>query len=201
MPCARKLNSRAVYHPLSVNPNGSFSEAFALEETLVVINQLEHEGVIGRYAIGGAVAATRYIEPVQTYDLDIFVILPVSPSGLISLTPIYTYLTQRGYIPQEECIVIEGWPVQFLPVYNELTEEALAEAVDVVFGLTPTRVLSAEHLAAIMLETGRPKDHARLLQFFEFDVLNLRILEEIVTRHGLASNWESFQRRFLNRSE
>ena len=75
-----------------------------------------------------------------------------------------------------KCIVIEGWPVQFLPVYNELTEEALAQAIDVVFGSTPTRVLSAEHLAAIMLEIGRPRDHARLIQFFEFDALNLKIL-------------------------
>ena len=169
-----------------------------MERTLAVINQLEQEGIIGRYAIGGAVAATRYIEPVQTYDLDIFVVLPVSPSGLISLAPVRAYLTQRGYAPQGECIVIEGWPVQFLPVYNKLTEEALAQAIDVEFGSTPTRVLSAEHLAAIMLETGRPKDHARLVQFFEFDALNQAILEDIVARHGLTSKWEDFRRRFLS---
>ncbi len=168
-----------------------------MEKTLAVINQLEQEGLIERYAIGGAVAATRYIEPIQTYDLDIFVVLPVSPSGLISLTPIYAYLTQRGYTPQGEGIIIEDWPVQFLPVYDELTEEALAEAIEVEFGSTPTRVLSAEHLAAIMLKTGRPKDHARLTQFFEFDALNQAILAEIVARHGLSSKWESFRERFL----
>ena len=44
-----------------------------MEKTLAVINKLEQQGLIGRYAIGGAVAATRYIEPIQTYDLDIFV--------------------------------------------------------------------------------------------------------------------------------
>ena len=168
-----------------------------MEKTLAVINQLEQEGLIGRYAIGGAIAATRYIEPVQTYDLDIFVILPVEPSGLISLTPIYTYLTQRGHPPQGEGIVIGDWPVQFLPVYDELTEEALTEAVEVKFGSTPTRVLSAEHLAAIMLKTGRPKDHARLIQFFELNALNKAALEEIVARHSLTPQWESFRRRFL----
>ncbi len=31
----------------------------------------------------------------------------------------------------------------------------------------PTRVFSAAHLACIALETGRPKDKARLLQFME----------------------------------
>lgn len=52
---------------------------------------------------------------------------------LISLTPIYAYLTQRGYTPQGETIVIEDWPVQFLPVYDELTEETLAEAINYDF--------------------------------------------------------------------
>jgi hypothetical protein len=169
-----------------------------MEKTLAVINQLEQAGLIGRYAIGEAVAATRYIEPVQTYDLDIFVVLPVSTSGLVSLTPLYAYLTRRGYTPQGEGIVIEGWPVQFLPVFDELTDEALAEAVEVECGSTPTRVLSAEHLAAIMLKTGRPKDHARLSQFFEFHVLDREILEAIIARHDLASKWVNFRQRFLN---
>jgi hypothetical protein len=173
----------------------------AMEKTLTVINQLEQEGLIGRYAIGGAIAATRYIEPIQTYDLDIFVVLPFSSSGLISISPIYTYLIQRGYTPQGECVLVEGWPVQFLPVYNPLTQEALEQALEVEFGATPTRVMSAEHLAAIMLDTGRPKDHARLIQFLEFDALDQAVLEDIVRRHGLESKWENFQRRFLKEDE
>lgn len=167
-----------------------------MEKTIAVINQLESEGLIQRYAIGGAVAATRYIEPIQTYDLDLFVLLPVSPSGLVSLTPIYTYLAQRGYAPQGEGIVIEGWPVQFLPIYDEVTEEALVRAVEVEFGSTPTRVFSAEYLAAIMLKTGRPKDHARLIQFLEFSALDRTTFEQIVARHGLTAKWEIFRKRF-----
>ncbi|MBI4770074.1 MAG: hypothetical protein HY784_06590 [Chloroflexi bacterium] len=172
-----------------------------MEKTLAALNQLEREGVIGRYAIGGAVAATRYIEPVQTYDLDVFVVFPVSPSGLASLTPIYSRLAELGYLPQGETIMVEGWPVQFLPVYDKLTEEALAEAIEVKFGATPTRVLSAEHLAAIMLQTGRPKDHARLLQFLEAGALDRQVLAEIAARHGLTARRESFQERFLRGNE
>jgi hypothetical protein len=171
-----------------------------MEKTLAVLNQLEQQGIIGRYAVGGAVAATRYIEPVQTYDLDIFVVLPVSSSGLISLTPIYTSLSHRGYEPQGECILIEDWPVQFLPVYNPLTEEALAQAVDVKFGLTPARVLSAEYLAAIMVDTGRPKDHARLLHFLDAGVVNQVTLTDIIERHNLLIKWQNFRRRFLSDS-
>ena len=172
-----------------------------MEKTLTVINKLEQEGLIGRYAIGGAVAATRYIEPTQTYDLDIFVLLPLSPAGLISISPIYDYLKQLGYTASGESVVIEGWPVQFLPVYNQLTEEALEHAIEVQFGTTPTWVLSAEYLAAIMLETGRPKDHARLIQFFEFEAIDRTILKTIIERHGLKGNWETFRRRFLNEDD
>lgn len=169
-----------------------------MEKTLAVINQLEKEGLIERYAIGGAVAATRYIEPIQTYDLDIFVLLPPSSTELSSLSSIYAYLTKHGYKPQGECIVVEGWPLQFLPVYNPLVEEALEHAIEIKFGETSTRILNAEYLAAIMLDTGRPKDHARLMQFFENDVLELSLLEDIVTRHSLKGKWEGFQRRFLD---
>jgi hypothetical protein len=168
-----------------------------MEKTLAILNQLEQEGIIGHYAIGGAVAATRYIEPIQTYDLDIFVMLPVSPSGLISLTTVYERLERLGYSAQGESVVIEDWPVQFLPVFNPLTDEALAQALEVKFGATPTRVLSAEYLAAIMLDTGRPKDYTRLVQFFESGVLDRTILERIIDRHGLMEKWQRFQTQFM----
>jgi hypothetical protein len=172
-----------------------------MEETLAVLNKLQEDEIIGRYAVGGAVAATRYIEPIQTFGLDIFVMLPTSQSGLISLSPVYEYLKQLGYTPEGEFVDIEGWPVQFLPVFNKLTEEAMENAVEVKFGSTPTRVFSAEYLAAIMLETGRPKDHSRLIHFFEFDSIDLSILEDIVERHGLKQKWDTFQRNFLSKDD
>jgi hypothetical protein len=51
-------------------------------------------------------------------------------------------------------------------------EEALAEAVEVEVEEIKTRVFTAEHLAAIALQTGRPKDEARLLQFIESEAMN-----------------------------
>lgn len=49
-----------------------------MEKALAVLNELEQAGILGRYAIGGAMAATFYAEPVVTFDLDIFVVLPRS---------------------------------------------------------------------------------------------------------------------------
>lgn len=44
-----------------------------MKATLAVISQMQSDGVIGKYAIGGAVGATFYLEPAATLDIDIFV--------------------------------------------------------------------------------------------------------------------------------
>ncbi|HYH85681.1 MAG TPA: hypothetical protein VEX60_09370, partial [Pyrinomonadaceae bacterium] len=115
-------------------------------------------GVIEQYAIGGAVAAIYYLEPFDTSDLDIFVQVNAAGSDLTMLAPIYEYLTARGYEAQGEFINDEEFPVQFLPVFSPLTEEALSEAHTIKFARVTTRVMRPEHLVAIMLDTGRPKD-------------------------------------------
>ena len=99
-----------------------------MEQTLNVLNALEREGILGCYAIAGAMGATFYTEPVLTFDLDVIVVLPQTTSGLLTLTPLYEALRARGYMEEGECVDIEGVPVQFLPAYNALLEEALTEA-------------------------------------------------------------------------
>ena len=77
-----------------------------MENTLKVLNVLEREGTISCYAIGGAMGATFYVEPLLTFDLAIFVILPQTPSGLLTLTPIYDALRTRGYHEESDCVNI-----------------------------------------------------------------------------------------------
>jgi len=141
--------------------------------------------VIGRYAIGGGVGAIFYMEPFLTYDLDVFVVLPKTEGGLLTLGPLYEALKERGYPSEQESVVVEGVPVQFLPAYNPLVEEALREARDTTYGTTPTRVLSPEHLAAIMLETCRDKDRQRFTTFLRESGLDRTRLDGIAQRHGL----------------
>ncbi len=43
-----------------------------MEATLRVLNELEQAGVMSRYAIGWAMTATFYVEPLLTFDLDVF---------------------------------------------------------------------------------------------------------------------------------
>ena len=165
-----------------------------MERTLEVLNELERAGVIRRYAIGGAVGAIFYMEPFLTYDLDVFVVLSETTGGLLTLAPLYEVLKRRGYAEEDECVSIEGVPVQFLPAYNALVEEALAEARDTLYERTPTRVLRAEHLAVIMVQTGRDKDRQRFSTFVMEAEMDEEYLQDVVRRHGLESRWMEWTR-------
>jgi len=157
-----------------------------MEKTLRVLNDLERAGVVSRYAIGGAMAATFYVEPVLTFDLDVFIVLPGTSGALLTLSPLYEALRAQGYREEKECVNIEGVPVQFLPAYNALVEEALAEAREVMYEATPTRVLRAEHLLAIALQTDRAKDRERVRLLREQASLDSAYLATLLVRHGLA---------------
>jgi hypothetical protein len=60
-----------------------------MEKALGVIEEMARLGVIKAYAIGDGIAATYYIEPILTYDLDIFFI-PIK-EGMDELAPIYEF--------------------------------------------------------------------------------------------------------------
>ena len=164
-----------------------------MEATLKVLNELEREGVIARYAIGGAVGAIFYMEPFLTYDLDVFVVLPQTASGLLTLAPIYEALKQRGCEEEGECLLIEGMPVQFLPAYNALLDEALTEARETPYAETLTRVLRPEHLAAIMVQTGRDKDRQRFSTFMQEAGLDADYLHDVLARHQLTDRFNTWK--------
>lgn len=171
----------------------------SIREVIDVLNQMEADGVIDRYAIGGAVGATFYLEPVATLDIDVFVAFQPEPGQLlVTPRPILDYLAARGCSMKGEYVMIAGWPVQFLPPTGPLVDEALAEAVQADVDGIPARVFSAEHLAAIALQTGRAKDKGRVLQFLEEEALILDRFQGIVRHHGLTEPWTKFARQFLD---
>lgn len=173
-----------------------------IKHTIAAINQMQADGVIQRYAIGGAVGATFYLEPVATLDVDVFVTFqPDAGRLLASPQPIFDYLKARGGSMEGEYIVVAGWPVQFLPAANPLVTEALDQALEKDVAGLPVRVFSAEHLAAIALQTGRAKDKARLLQFLEAGALNAGRFQDLIARHGLMEAWGRFEKQFLQGNE
>ena len=68
-----------------------------IKEVIETINRMQGDGVIDRYAIGGAVGATFYLEPVATLDVDIFVAFKGDADKIIvSPESIYDYLKSKG---------------------------------------------------------------------------------------------------------
>lgn len=167
-----------------------------MKETFKVLNRMVKAGVIEDYAIGGAIAAIYYLEPFETSDLDIFIRVRAPGSELMILAPIYDYLLRQGYKAKGEFIEIEGFPVQFLPVFNPLTDEAVSTARAIKFARVSTRIMRAEHLVAIMLDTGRTKDYLRINMFLEAGAVNLRSLKAVLKRHNLTEKWTANEYKF-----
>lgn len=159
-----------------------------MHEALRALNHIQSAGVIESYAIGGAIGATYYLEAFPTEDIDVFVFLPPPAPGaglLLSLTPIYDALKAQGGIVDKEYVRFGAWPVQILTDANPLIAEAIREAVPVDFDGIPTRIFTAEHLCAIALQTGRPKDYLRVQMFLDQGQVDRVKLEVLAASHGL----------------
>ena len=168
------------------------------QAVLKVIDEMQAAGVIQKYAIGGAVAATFYIEPTATYDIDIFISFENLPgSSIASLEPIFKYLSARQYKTSGAHFLIAGWQVQFLPADDALNHEALSEAVETQVGDVKTWIMTAEHLMAIALKTGRGKDLIRLEQFVRYKAFDPGKLNPILARHNLVEKWRRFDDKYI----
>jgi hypothetical protein len=169
-----------------------------MKRVFQLLNAMVRDREVTNYAIGGAIAAVFYVEPFSTQDIDVFVMMKTEPTGLVTTIPGWDYLKERGYTEvRGEAIVVEDWPLQFIPVSNALEEEAYLNATTLDFEGEPVRVLLAEHLVAIMLKASRLKDLARVQMFLAQDAVDREILNDIITRHHLEKQWASFQNRNL----
>lgn len=63
--------------------------------------------------------------------------------------------------------------------------EAVEKAVKVQYRDVETRIISAEYLKAIALQTGRPKDRERGLRLLESEALDRAALIRILEKYGL----------------
>ena len=169
-----------------------------MKKTLEVLNSLRSNGIINDYAIGGAMGALFYTEAFATMDLDVFVLFP-DETNLLPLAPIYEQLKAWGYLPdanESECINIEGTPVQFLPAYDMLLQEALATARAFDYQGVETKVMLAEYLAAICVKTGRTKDRLRVNMFLSVEDFDVARFKGILAKFNLVERFEKWQASF-----
>jgi hypothetical protein len=160
----------------------------AFADALRVLNTMKADGVVGDYAIAGAMAMVFWAEPVPTFDLDVLVLLPGQERILISLDSLYRWAESAGYPVQHEHVLVEGLPVQFIPSPSGLAREALDSAAEVDYQGVSVRVVRPEYLIAMYLEPQARtlKRRERAAALLELPTLNHDLVSEVLRRHGLS---------------
>lgn len=164
-----------------------------MRKTLEVIAELKKHGFIKDYAIGGAVAALKWVEPFFTRDLDIFVIPLAEPGAgdVISFQPIYDFLKSKGYDQWTgQWILIEGIPVEFLPT-DDLGREAVEGAIEVEFEGVVTKVMTPEYLIALFIRASRLKDEVKIKLLLDQTSVDREKLNRILRHYGLEKKFKN----------
>mgnify|MGYP007042749759 CR=1 FL=1 len=92
--------------------------------------------------------------------------------------------------------LIEDFPVQFIPAYNDLVREEVENAVQVSYGNIRVRIMKAEYLTAIALQTGRPKDKKRVIMLLESEATDRAELIRILEKYGLMSKLKRIEESY-----
>ncbi|MCD6539148.1 MAG: hypothetical protein J7K37_00360 [Candidatus Omnitrophica bacterium] len=170
-----------------------------MKETLKVLNELKEKGLIQDYAIGGAIAALRWIEPFFTQDLDVFILLKdKEKKEVIDLSPIYEYLKSKGYEWKGHWVVIEGVPVDIFPA-DPLEKEAIEQAQETEYEGIKTKVIIPEYLIALFLRAGRNKDYRKIEMLLEQCQINKEKLQKILGQYGLDGKFKEFEKKGYGR--
>lgn len=146
-----------------------------MKDVARLLNEMSIKRVIDTYAVFGAVAQMRYTEAVATMDVVILIALP-NPEGLDIIRPVYKFCEHRGYFPGGEAIRVGDWPVQFIPAFDKITEEAMKQAKTAGFEGIPLRVVRADYLA-----------------------VSQNKIEQLANHFDLQEEWEKFKEKFIAR--
>ena len=163
-----------------------------MKSAIVLINELKEKRLIKDYAIGGAIGVLKWVEPFFTRDLDIFIVpIAEAKEELINLSPIYEYLKKKGCQWKGQWLIIEGTPVDFIPV-DALEKEAVENARAAEFDGVGTKVITPEYLVAILLRAGRDKDMRKIEMLLEQARIDRERLDKILAQYGLTEKFIKF---------
>lgn len=131
----------------------------AFVDAISALNGLKRRRVIRDYAIIGAVAATAYMEPMFTEDIDVVILVDNDEEYLRA----YGVITEQAEAQEGMHHILEGVPIQLfpstiMPLYRDAVEQANKVRIDNV----RAKVATAEHLILLYLIANRPRDRLRI---------------------------------------
>lgn len=155
------------------------------------VDDLKEVGLISDYAIGGSIALGFWDEPVNTFDIDIFVLVTPEPGLIVDMGPLHEWARDRGYPENRERsdhLVIGGIDVQFIPAPTELHKEAVRSAHTSDQGGLPVRVIRPEYLIAMWLMPGAnsPTRKERASRLRHSVKVDQGLLDELLSRYKLS---------------
>ena len=128
-------------------------------DAIRILNNLKRRRIIRDYALIGAVAATAYMEPIFTEDLDIIVLVDTDEEYLKT----FRHVAELAKNHEGMHHILGGVPVQMFPTTTKpLYRDALEGARLARIGGLRVKVATPEHLILLYLEAFREKDHFRI---------------------------------------
>jgi len=171
-----------------------------IDQLISVCEQMRDAGIIGKYAIGGAFAATLLDEPIATADVDIFFLFSKESSSLVlDMSPLYNFAEEQGFTFDHEFINIHGWLVQFVESgMDPLWLDAIESPRLIPVGKVAVPVIKPNFLVLMWLSAGRPKDYEKIARFVDAGLVTERDFS-IVDQYGLTVEWEKVKDRFFSK--
>jgi len=153
-----------------------------------LVQQLQQEKKITRWALGGSVATMVWTEPYLTRDIDFFVTFTQTGS-ILDLSPVWDAARQLGYETTPKGILVEGIVVEVLSPSSAIIEEGLEHAVVADVLGTKVPVIPPEYLIAEAVHVGRTQDDYKLEKLHDQTTINMGLLENILRKYGLYDTW------------
>ena len=123
------------------------------------LNDFKRHRVIRDYAIIGAVAATAYMEPFFTEDLEIIILVDTDEEYLKAYNIIATQAeNQEGMHQAFGGIPVQIFPTTTMPLYLDTVEQVIKVRINNV----RAKVATAEHLILLLLLANRQRDRMRV---------------------------------------
>ena len=131
----------------------------AFIDAVSALNEFKRRRIIRDYAIIGAVAATAYMEPVFTEDIDVVILVDTDEEYL----QVYGIIAEQAERQEGMHQILGGVPMQLFPsTVMPLYRDTVEQANKVRIGNVRAKVATVEHLILLYLTANRQRDRLRV---------------------------------------